>query len=84
MVRFPFRAFLAPGAAVTLRISTPSSLNPSGDWGAAYLLPHPLNPGTALVGDFHGKFLVPGGVFVYILRVTNIGSVPAFFDIDST
>jgi hypothetical protein len=84
MVRFPFRAFLVAGAAVTLPISAPSPLNRSGDWGAAYLLPHPLNPGATLVGDLHGKFLGPAGVFVYTLRVTNVGPAATFFDIDST
>jgi hypothetical protein len=84
MTRFPLGAFLAAGATVPISITSPSLFNPRGDWGAAYLLAHPLNPGATLVCDFHGKVMGRGGVFTYLLTVTNRGPAATFFDIDST
>jgi hypothetical protein len=57
--------------------------NPSGDWGAAYMLAHPFNPGADLVCDFHSKVFNPAtGVFDYSVTVTNRGPASTFFAID--
>ena len=82
MGRF-FMGFIAANTTQrrTLFVTTP--FNPSGDWGAAYQLAHPQNPGAELVCDFHGKLLdPPSGVFFYRISVTNRGPAGTFFDID--
>jgi hypothetical protein len=83
MSRFFFGIFLAPGASIrpTLTVTTP--FNGSGDWGNAYMLAHPRNPGAELDHDFHAKVLSPAtGRFGYLVTITNIGPAATFVDID--
>jgi len=63
-------------------IVTNSVFNPSGDWGATYMLAHPRNPIAELVCDFHGKVLTASGRFGYRVTITNTGPAATLVDLD--
>jgi hypothetical protein len=82
MGRF-FMGFIGPFTSQKRTLTVTSPFNPVGDWGAAYALAHPRNPGAELVCDFHSKVLNPAtGRFSYSITVRNIGPGATFFDID--
>ena len=82
MGRF-FMGFIAAGTTQTRTLTVTNLWNPSGDWGATYMLAHPRNPGATLVCDFHSKLLNPAtGAFDYSINVSNRGPAHTFVDID--
>jgi hypothetical protein len=83
MGRF-FQGFIAAGTVQTRSFAVLfPPFNSSGDWGAAYQLAHPQNPGATLVSTSHSKTLNPTlGAFFYAVTVTNTGPLGTLFDID--
>jgi hypothetical protein len=76
-----FQGFIAAGTTQTRSFSVSNGF--TSDWGAAYQLAHPQNPGATLTTDLHSKTFDPStGLYFYAVRVTNRGPLGTFFDID--
>ena len=82
MSRFFFGIFLAANTSIRPTLTVTTTFNGSGDWGNAYMLAHPRNPGAELVHDFHAKVLSPTGRFGYLATIRNAGPSATFIDID--
>ena len=85
MSRF-FEGFIAPRTSQKITLTLTGFWNPRGDWKNTFALAHPRDPNAELVCDAHSKVMIPGGVgggfFRYSVTVTNVSSLPTFFDLD--